>query len=369
MGGVFTYRRRLRQLGGAPANSTASAEVITATSVAHIEDVLSTQPQNEPGTVARALDAPMGTAVGTSPAPRKLLEASELLLAWRDRMVFADRHGVDEAQFFDPTATTCEATSALYDPACRTTRQTHVQVAYNGYGVYRGEGDKTCELNERFGAWVCPPSAMTPMRLIVENMDEDHTSRVLVPVALASGGYVQLMNGGWDHEAGCGGYECLRRLMTFWAIVATNRSYDLTFTATNPQHLRLMLPYGSGEAASRQGDGATESHLESSRLLVSIFYSNPEKLEVYWNQRRVLPLEYHMMSSNSYNFSMRKPTIDDACALPRPSSTSTALSYLPRPSFTSHGPLLPPNGPLLRRARIRRPSPSVTPAALPAVRN
>ena len=28
-------------------------------------------------------------------------------------------------------------------------------------------------------------------------MDKDHTSRALAPVALATGGYVDLMNAGW----------------------------------------------------------------------------------------------------------------------------------------------------------------------------
>lgn len=214
----------------------------------------------------------------------------------------------DEAQFFDRDVTACPATSALFDPACRVTRQTHRDVAYNGYGVYRGEGQNMCTMSTRFNAWMCPASVLTPMRLIVENMDEDHTSRVIVPVAIASGGYVQLMNGVWDHAGGCGGYACLRRLMTFWSTVATNRSYDIAFTATNPQHLRLILPYGSGEADDTPG-----ANLEGSRLLVSIFYSNPEKLEVYWNRRKVLPLEHMFTSSNSYNFSMRKPIIDDPC--------------------------------------------------------
>ena len=109
---------------------------------------------------------------------------------WKDRMVF---YTGDESKFFDATATACPASAALYDPSCRTTRQTHKQVAYNGYGMYRGEGDNKCKLNARFNAWMCPGSVVTPMRLIVENMDEDHNSRVIVPVSLSSGGYVQLM--------------------------------------------------------------------------------------------------------------------------------------------------------------------------------
>ena len=35
--------------------------------------------------------------------------------------------------------------------------------------------------------------------------------------------------------------------MTFHGTVAVNRSYDLAFSGTNPQRLRLMMPHGSGE--------------------------------------------------------------------------------------------------------------------------
>ena len=80
-------------------------------------------------------------------------------------------------------------------------------------------------------------------------MDADHKSRSLVPVALATGGYVDLMNAGWDHQRpkDCGGYDCLKRLMTFHTTIAVNRSYDLAFTALNPRSIRLMLPSGAGE--------------------------------------------------------------------------------------------------------------------------
>jgi len=220
----------------------------------------------------------------------------------------------DESALFAGDGTGCETTSAFYDPSCRVPRKTHAQVAYSGYGVYRGEPGSTCTLSSDWNAYVCPRSVMTPMRMVIESMDEDHTSRTLVPVALASGGYVQLLNGGWDHQSPkeCGGYGCLKRLTTFWATVAANRSYDLAFTATNPEHTRLMLPFGTGEAPiGRTAENVAD--MERSRLLVSIFYSSPRNLKVYWNQRFVLPLEHHMKSSNSYNFSMRKPTIDDPC--------------------------------------------------------
>ena len=293
-GGIFTYRRSLQQLinAGPGGENTTAMEGIAHTVLA----------QTVPGKVAVSPFVG-GTALASAPAgARQLSETRDEMLEWIDRMVF---YTGDESKFFDTAATACPADSAFFDPSCRTTRSTHKQVAYNGYGMYRGEGNSKCQLSTRFNGWLCPGSVVKPMRLIVENMDEDHTSRVIVPVALASGGYVQLMNGVWDHDGSCSGYACLRRLMTFWSTVACNRSYDLAFTATNPQHLRLILPYGSGETP-----GTT---LEGSRLLISIFYSNPERLDVYWNQRRVLPLEHYMKASNSYNFSMRKPTIDDPC--------------------------------------------------------
>ena len=294
-GGLFTYRRRLLEEG------CNSSRPPTAAS-------LEMDRQRERGSAGHSTGGaalPSAEPLPAATNPRRLSEESELQRQWKDRMVFYT--GDERAFFADLSKTVCESASALYDPSCRTERQTHAEVAYSSYGVYRGEvgSGAECTLRPEFNAWVCPTAAMTPMRLIVENMDEDHTSRVLVPVTLASGGYVQLMNGGWDHQSGCGGYECMRRLMTFWSTVAVNRSYDLAFTATNPEHLRLMLPFGSGET--------TATGRERSRLVVSIYYSNPQKLIVFWNRRRVQPLEHHMPSANSFNFSMRKPTIDDPC--------------------------------------------------------
>ena len=91
----------------------------------------------------------------------------------------------------------------------------------DGYGTYR-DG---CSFNAGWNAWVCSNASLTPARLIVESMDADHKSRSLVPVALATGGYVDLMNAGWDHQRAldCGGYNCLQRLMTFHTTVALRR--------------------------------------------------------------------------------------------------------------------------------------------------
>ena len=84
-------------------------------------------------------------------------------------------------------------------------------------------------------AWNCTAQSLVPMRFLIESMDEDHTSRSLVPVTLASGGYVDIMNGGWDHQTAksCGGYGCLTRLMTFHATSALAVSGDkIAMTST-----------------------------------------------------------------------------------------------------------------------------------------
>ena len=48
-------------------------------------------------------------------------------------------------------------------------------------------------------------------------------------------------------------------------------------------------------------------------MLVSIFYSNPESLEVHYRGKLVKPLEHYLPAANSYNFSMVKPVISDPC--------------------------------------------------------
>lgn len=232
---------------------------------------------------------------------RRLASAADS--EWRKRMVFYE--GDERATFFNPlevSPTPCDPTSAIFDPACRTPRKTHKEVAYNGYGVYRGG----CTLSPKFNAWVCPggvTSRFKPARLVIESMDKDHTARSLTPLALASGGYVDLINGGWDHQSpkACGGYSCLQRLMTFHTTVAVNRSYDLAFTATNPRHLRLMMPYGGGEAAG--------TPISNSRFIISIFYSNPEKLTVTFNGKAVPPLPV----ANAKTFNMQMPTLSSPC--------------------------------------------------------
>ena len=140
----------------------------------------------------------------------------------------------------------CEPAWALNDGACRSSPDMDESaVAHKGYGMYR----ENCTLETAWNAWWCASSISQYMRLVIESMDADTESRSLVPVALAFGGYVDLLNGGQDH-GWCFGYTCLKRLSTFYSTVAVGRPYDLSFTGTNPQSLRLMMPSASEELAN-----------------------------------------------------------------------------------------------------------------------
>ena len=299
-GDIFSYRR-LDDMEPAPAGTRAAGQINGDGPIRGDGPLRGALAISQAGGVPDgAILSNASTAAWSREASARRLE-SVTNSGWMKRMVFYS--GDERADFPELFTLSCDASSALFDPACRSQRKPHTSVAYRGYGIYR----TGCTKSDAFNAWLCPGASIKPARLIIESMDVDHMTRSITPVALASGGYVDLLNGGWDHQSPqeCGGYECLRRLMTFHSVVAVNRSYDLAFAGTNPEHLRLMMPHGGGEPRS--------ADLSSSRILVSIFYSNPEKLEVYYNKLRVLPLEHSMTSANSYNFSMRKPVVTDPC--------------------------------------------------------
>lgn len=75
---------------------------------------------------------------------------------------------------------------------------------------------------------------------MVESMDADTETRRISPVALLANGYVDLINGPQDH-GWCLGYTCQERISTFNTLVATGLEYELYFTGTNPQGLRIFF--------------------------------------------------------------------------------------------------------------------------------
>ncbi|XP_070248855.1 fibrocystin-L [Myotis yumanensis] len=130
--------------------------------------------------------------------------------------------------------------------------------------------DSTCRYIPEWQSYRC--FGMEYAMMVIESLDSDTETRRLSPVAIVSSGYVDLINGPQDH-GWCAGYSCQRRLSLFHSIVALNKSYEVYFTGTSPQNLRLMLLNVKHDKA----------------VLVGIFFSTPQRLDVYVNNALVCP--------------------------------------------------------------------------------
>ncbi|KAG7264282.1 hypothetical protein CRUP_026228 [Coryphaenoides rupestris] len=126
--------------------------------------------------------------------------------------------------------------------------------------------------------------------LAIESMDADTETRRLSPVAVLGNGFVDLINGPQDH-GWCAGYTCQLRLSLFHSIVATGHAFDVYFTSVTPQKLRLMMLNAP----------PTES------VLVSIFYSKPQRLDVYVDNSLVGPTNAEWNAENT-DYIMKEPT-------------------------------------------------------------
>ena len=76
--------------------------------------------------------------------------------------------------------------------------------------------------------------------LVLESLDADTEIRRLSPIGLASGGFIDLLNGPQD-QGWCDGYTCQERISTFYGVVAAGRDYQVGLTSTNPQQFRVVL--------------------------------------------------------------------------------------------------------------------------------
>ncbi|KAI7798959.1 putative fibrocystin-L, partial [Triplophysa rosa] len=126
--------------------------------------------------------------------------------------------------------------------------------------------------------------------LVIESLDADTETRRLSPVAILGDTYVDLLNGPQDH-GWCTGYACRRRVSLFHAIVATNKSFDIFFTSTTPQKMRLMMLNAKPTEAVR----------------VAVFYSSPQRLDVYVNNKLVAPTNAQWNAGNT-EYTALEPT-------------------------------------------------------------
>ncbi|XP_073535878.1 fibrocystin-L [Phyllobates terribilis] len=146
--------------------------------------------------------------------------------------------------------------------------------------------DNTCVYMSPWEAYRC--SGLNHEMLVIESLDADTETRRLSPVAVLGDGYVDLINGPQDH-GWCSGYTCQKRVSLFHSIVATNKSFDIYFTSTSPQSLRLLL-----------------LNVDNTKsVLVGIYYSNPQRLDVYVNQVYINPTNIQWKGSD---YTFKEPT-------------------------------------------------------------
>ncbi|KAL7883851.1 hypothetical protein SRHO_G00015090 [Serrasalmus rhombeus] len=157
------------------------------------------------------------------------------------------------------------------------------QIAPNK-GIIR---DSSCVYMSSWQAYKC--SGLNYRMLVIESLDSDTETRRLSPVAVLGDGYVDLLNGPQDH-GWCAGYTCQKRVSLFHSIVATNKSYDIYFTSTSPQSLRLMMLNAK----------------PTDTVQVAVFYSNPQRLDVYVNNRLVAPNNAQWNSAKT-DYTLLKP--------------------------------------------------------------
>ena len=93
-------------------------------------------------------------------------------------------------------------------------------------GIMRdvGGGNSACTWHSGWGAYTC--RNVTYKFFVIESLDADTETRRLSPIALASGGYIDLVNGPQDH-GWCHGYTCQERISTFHTMVTDQQHYEV----------------------------------------------------------------------------------------------------------------------------------------------
>ncbi|NP_001305057.1 PKHD1 like 1, tandem duplicate 1 isoform X1 [Danio rerio] len=162
------------------------------------------------------------------------------------------------------------------------------RIPVNQISPYKGVIKKNCTYMSTWQSYKC--FGLNYKMLVIESLDADTETRRLSPVAILGDKYVDLINGPQDH-GWCAGYTCQKRVSLFHAIVATSKSFDIYFTSTTPQNLRLML----------LNAGPTEA------VRVAVFYSNPQRLDVYVNNSLVGPTNAQWNAGNT-DYTLLGPT-------------------------------------------------------------
>ncbi|XP_069115782.1 fibrocystin-L-like [Argopecten irradians] len=127
-----------------------------------------------------------------------------------------------------------------------------------------------CQYNDLWRAYKC--HNLDYLMMIIESMDTDSETRRLSPVAILGDGYLDLINGPQDH-GWCSGYTCRKRISTFMALIAADKTYLLYFTSTSPQKLRLFLLNSDNTQA----------------VVIGIWYASSQRRVVYNSDNTLVP--------------------------------------------------------------------------------
>uniref|UniRef100_A0A3Q2VVI1 PKHD1 like 1, tandem duplicate 2 n=1 Tax=Haplochromis burtoni TaxID=8153 RepID=A0A3Q2VVI1_HAPBU len=164
------------------------------------------------------------------------------------------------------------------------------RIPVNQIAPNKGVIRRTCTYMSSWQSYKC--FGLNYRMLVIESLDADTETRRLSPIAVVGDGYVDLINGPQDH-GWCSGYTCQRRLSLFHSIVATGHSFDVYFTSVSPQKLRLMMLNSNPSEVS---------------IVVSVFYSNPQRLDVYVNNQLIAPTNAEWNADNT-NYILKKPIL------------------------------------------------------------
>lgn len=162
------------------------------------------------------------------------------------------------------------------------------RIPVNQIAPNKGVIRKNCTYMSTWQCYKC--FGLNYRMLVIESLDADTETRRLSPVAVLGDGFVDLINGPQDH-GWCSGYTCQKRVSLFHSLVATGHSFDVFFSSVSPQKLRLMMLNADS----------------SESVLVSVFYSKPQRLDVYIGNQLIAPTNAKWNADNT-DYTMMKPT-------------------------------------------------------------
>ncbi|XP_035537797.1 PKHD1 like 1, tandem duplicate 1 [Morone saxatilis] len=154
---------------------------------------------------------------------------------------------------------------------------------------HKGVIRKNCTYMSTWQSYKC--FGLSYRMLVIESLDSDTETRRLSPVAVLGDGFVDLLNGPQD-QGWCSGYTCQKRVSLFHSIVATGHSFDVYFSSVSPQKLRLMMLNAD----------------PSESVVVSVFYSKPQRLDVYVDNKLVAPTNAKW-NADETDYTLNKPIV------------------------------------------------------------